>query len=189
MSGVVHRDKAAVDVKKQSDYVFAMEELVAAAQELARARSLQDILDVVRITGRQLAGADGATFVLKDGDKCFYVDESAIGPLWKGLRFPLENCVSGWVMNNNKPVAIEDIYKDHRVPIDAYRPTFVKSMMMVAVGNPAVGAIGNYWSTEHQATEQEISILQSLADTVAVAMENVKYYQKLQDKIKSLESD
>ena len=43
----------------------------------------------------KLVGADGATFVLRDGDCCYYVDEDAISPLWKGQRFPLEACISG----------------------------------------------------------------------------------------------
>ena len=47
-------------------------------------------MDIVRHAARQLVGADGATFVLRDGDKSFYADEDAIAPLWKGLRFPLE---------------------------------------------------------------------------------------------------
>ncbi len=44
---------------------------------------------VVRHAARELTGADGATFVLRDADKCFYADEDAIAPLWKGQRFPM----------------------------------------------------------------------------------------------------
>ncbi len=48
------------------------------------------IVEIVRHAARVLTGADGATFILKDKDKCYYVDEDAIEPLWKGKRFPLE---------------------------------------------------------------------------------------------------
>ncbi|MDA0172167.1 hypothetical protein OJ998_23900 [Solirubrobacter taibaiensis] len=41
------------------------------------ARSLPEIQTIVRIGARRLTGADGATFVLRDGDKCFYADEDA----------------------------------------------------------------------------------------------------------------
>lgn len=40
-------------------------------------------------------GADGATFVQRDGEFCYYADESAIKPLWKGSRFLLTECISG----------------------------------------------------------------------------------------------
>ena len=128
-----------------------------------------------------MTGADGATFVLRDGDFCFYADEDAISPLWKGQRFPMETCISGWAMNNRLPVAIEDIYADDRIPHEAYRPTFVKSLAMVPIRTlDPVGAIGNYWADSHQPTKEELELLQALADTTAVALENVHVYEELE---------
>jgi hypothetical protein len=75
----------------------------------------------------------------------YYTDEDAIGPLWTGKRFPLNTCISGWSILNQKAVAIEDIYLDDRIPQDAYRPTFVKSLVMVPIrATETIGAIGNY---------------------------------------------
>jgi response regulator RpfG family c-di-GMP phosphodiesterase len=156
-------------------------ELVGAVQRLSLARSIPDIQEIVRTAARHLTGADGATFVLRDGPNCHYADEDAIAPLWKGQRFPLEACISGWAMLNRRPVAIEDIYADERIPHDAYRPTFVKSLAMVPIRTlDPVGAIGNYWATRHQPTEQEVELLWALADSTAVAMENVRVYQELE---------
>jgi len=33
----------------------------------------------------------------------FYADEDAIGPLWKGQRFPMDHCISGWAMVHDAP--------------------------------------------------------------------------------------
>jgi hypothetical protein len=84
-------------------------ELVDAVQKLSFARSVADVQDVVRRAARRLTGADGATFILREGDFCFYADEDAIAPLWKGSRFPMEDCVSGWAMLNRRPIVIDDI--------------------------------------------------------------------------------
>ena len=46
------------------------------------------IIAVVRSAVRDLTGADGATFVLREGNNCHYVDEEAVSPLWKGQRLP-----------------------------------------------------------------------------------------------------
>ena len=73
-----------------SDRRIAMSRLIEVVQELSLARGLDAIVEIVRHAARELTGADGATFVLRDDDKCFYVDEDAISPLWKGQRFPLE---------------------------------------------------------------------------------------------------
>src|ERR1700755_1959235 len=124
--------------------------LVGIVQQLSLARSLPEIQAIVRHRARALTGADGATFVLRDGDKCFYADEDAIEPLWKGQRFPLDHCISGWAMRNKQSVTIEDIYVDERIPHEAYRPTFVKSLAMVPIRRlEPVGAIGNSWAN-HQ---------------------------------------
>ena len=33
---------------------------------------------------------------------CYYADEDAISPLWKGQRFPMSACISGWAMLNRQ---------------------------------------------------------------------------------------
>ena len=113
--------------------------------------------------------------MLRKGNHCYYADEDAIGPLWKGRQFPIETCISGWAMLNRQHVVIPDIYSDDRIPHDAYRPTFVKSLMMVPVRREdPIAAIGAYWATYHVATPMEIGVLQSLADAAALALYNVQ---------------
>ncbi len=169
-------------------YVEAMEGLVGVVQELSHARSLDKITEITRHAARRLTGADGATFVLRDGDQCFYADEDAISPLWKGRRFPMDICISGWVMLNAEPAVIDDIYVDPRIPADAYRPTFVKSLAMVPIRRGApIGAIGTYWAVKRMPTPEEVSILQALADTTSVAIENVTLFDELQRNVKALE--
>lgn len=158
--------------------------LVTAVQDLSLARSLDDVMQIVRLAARDLTGADGATFVLRDGNLCYYADENAIAPLWKGKRFPMETCISGWAMVHKHSVAIEDIYQDSRIPQDAYRPTFVKSLAMVPIRTKdPVGAIGNYWANQHLATTQELELLQALADSASIAIEHVQLIETLERKV------
>lgn len=162
-----------------------MEHLVLVVQQLSLARDIDTVTRIVRTAARELTGADGATFVLRDKDKCYYADEDAISPLWKGSRFPINNCISGWAMLNKKAVAIDDIYADDRIPHDAYRPTFVKSLAMVPIRRlDPIGAIGNYWADHHVPNEEEIKLLQSLADITAVTIENVNVYAELEQRVK-----
>ncbi len=168
-----------------ADYTRAMQRLLRAVQELSLARSLPDIQRIVRTAARELTGCDGATFVLRDNGKCYYADEDAITPLWKGSRFPLEICISGWAMLNREAAVIPDIYVDDRIPHAAYRPTFVKSLVMVPIRKlDPVGAIGNYWAHQRQPSEQEVSLLQALADSTSIAMENVAVYAELEQRVR-----
>ncbi|MBV9714705.1 MAG: HD domain-containing protein [Solirubrobacterales bacterium] len=157
-------------------------ELLAAIQQLSLARSLPEIQSVVRHAARHLTGADGATFVLRDGDDCLYADEDAIAPLWKGQRFSAQTCISGWVIHNRRPAVIADVYEDARIRHDVYRPTFVHGLAVVPIRqSDPVGAIGNYWASRHIASDQELQTLQALADSTAVALETVHTYQQLED--------
>lgn len=165
------------------------ERLTEAAQELSLARDLPTIMSVVRQAARALTGADGATFILSDGELCYYADEDAIAPLWKGARFPKHACISGWSMLNRSAVVIEDIYQDARVPHDAYRPTFVKSLAMVPIRErEPVGAIGNYWARSHRASAEELRGLQTLANLTSVAMANVQLYDELQQRVRECQA-
>lgn len=166
-------------------YNQAMEKLISVVQELSLARNLETIVAIVRVAARFLTGADGASFVLQDQDQCFYVDEDAIAPLWKGQKFPLKICIGGWVMKNRQPAIIPDVSKDERIPYAAYQPTFVKSMAMVPIRTlDPIGSIGIYWANLHQPTIQEVKLLQALADTTAVAMENVQVYKELEARVR-----
>jgi hypothetical protein len=86
----------------------------------------------------------------RDTNSCFYAQEDALSPLWQEQRFRLSECISGWSMLHREIVAILAIRLDDRVPQPAYRPTFVRSLLMVPINIEApVGAIGAYWSEVH----------------------------------------
>jgi two-component system CheB/CheR fusion protein len=155
--------------------------LLLIIKKLSFCRSVQQVMDIVRRSAREATGADGVTFVLREGENVYYAEENAIGPLWKGRRFPATACISGWTMLNRKAAVIEDIYQDSRIPCEAYRPTFVKSLVMMPVRTEdPVAAIGAYWAEEHRATEEEISTLQTIADATSLALENAELYGDLQ---------
>lgn len=151
-----------------------MEQLVTIIQELSLARDTTTVMALVRHAARVLTGADGASIVLREGNQCYYADEEAIGPLWRGQRFPMTACISGWTMLHQEQAIIEDIYSDPRIPAAAYQPTFVHSLVMVPMQTVApIGALGTYWAQRHQATQEEVMVLQILAHSTAVALDKI----------------
>ncbi|WP_342151886.1 GAF domain-containing protein [Methylorubrum sp. SB2] len=113
---------------------------------LADARSADEVVEILRLTARRIAGSDGIAVVLREGDTCFYAAEDAIEPLWRGCRFPLDACVSGWAMLHDETVVIPDIGTDPRVPRPAYSNKAICSLALVPIGAPEpVAALGAYW--------------------------------------------
>ena len=174
----------------ESTLLAGYERLVSVVRELSLARSLPAITAIVRRAARELTGADGATFVLREGDLCHYADEDAIGPLWKGQKFPMASCISGWAMKNRQPAVVEDIFTYLRIPLAAYEPTFVRSAVMVPIqALDPIGAIGTYWSRQRLPQAHDVKLLQALADTTATAMENVRVYETLEARVRERTAD
>lgn len=156
--------------------------LIETIEALSATRTLAEVADVVRKAARRISGADGVAFVLRDNEQCWYFDEDAIGPLWKGKRFPLTACISGWAMLNRQTVVISDIYLDDRIPHDAYRPTFVKSLVMTPVRmEDPVAAIGAYWAESHTPSPETVQKLQVIARATASALESGRLHDSLVD--------
>lgn len=156
--------------------------LMSAVERLAVSADELEVAAIVRTAARQLTGADGISVVLRRGDRVHYVDEDAVGPLWKGQDFPQEACISGWAIMNKQTVVIEDITGDPRIPLAAYQPTFVKSLAMAPVGLPNPNAaIGAYWGTMRRPTHDEVAALEMMARAASVALENVRLRAELRD--------
>lgn len=173
-----------------STYTGTVKSLILAIQQLSLSRNIEEVMSIVRRNARKISGADGATFVLRENDMCYYAEEDAISPLWKGQRFPMHSCISGWAMLHRQSVVIENIYNDNRIPVDAYRPTFVKSLVMVPIRSiDPIGAIGTYWAHQHAPSEEEVVMLQSLADITAVSIENINIYNDLENRVKERTSE
>ncbi|HKQ51672.1 MAG TPA: PAS domain S-box protein, partial [Pyrinomonadaceae bacterium] len=154
-------------------------QLAAVYRDLARSLELSEVTATVCRAARELLGSDGAAFIIHEGDEVYYAETDAIAPLWKGQRFPATACVSGWTIIERQPAVIEDIYLDPRVPLEAYRQTFVNSLVMVPVRavNP-VGAIGAYWAERRRATEDEVRLMQSLASAADLAFANAQLFEQ-----------
>lgn len=163
--------------------------LVDAIEQLSGARTIEAVADVVRGSARRMSGAHGVTFVLRDGEFCHYLDEDAIGPLWKGRRFPMETCISGWAMMNRETVVIPEIRDDSRIPQDAYRPTFVRSLVMTPVRpSDPLAAIGAYWDHPRRPTDDEVDNLSLMARATATAIENVTLLANLEKSLAGREA-
>lgn len=142
--------------------------------QLAAATDLAGVGAVVRRAARAMTGALGATFVLREGDHCFYADEDAIAPLWKGQRFDIDTCLSGWAMLHDCTAVVPDIYADPRIPLAAYTPTFVRSLAIAPVRTPTPdAAIGAYWSTVRSPRPSEVAALEALAAAVGPAIARI----------------
>lgn len=163
--------------------------LLKAVERLSSANDLQDVVEIIRTSARRLIGADGITVILRDNDECHYIEEDAIGPLWKGQNFPMESCVSGWAMQRGETAVIPDVTSDPRVPRELYEDTFVGSMVMAPIRpDDPIGAIGAYWSEAHEPDVDAVEALEIIARAAATSIENARLMSALSDALAEAEN-
>jgi hypothetical protein len=152
--------------------------LIHALSNLSLVRSLPELVDALRASARKVAGSDGITIIRREGERVAYIAEDAQTPLWTGHDFPIDACISGLAMLENRPILIPDIYADARVPHAAYAPTFVKSMAMFPIGSgePQM-AMGAYWGSAGPIDPEAVSLLSSLARTASEAFARVERHE------------
>lgn len=154
--------------------------LVRAVQDLARARSLDEVVSTLRAVTRTAIGADGIAIVLRDGEDSHYVAEDAPSRLWAGQRFAMRDCISGQAMLTGAVIAIPDVRRDPRLPQAVYAQTFVRAMAAAPIGAPdATAALCAYWAAPGAIPEAAMQSLQTLASAAATAIENGRLFEAL----------
>ncbi len=157
-----------------------LERLPEAILELSRLRDPGGVARLLGQAARELTGADGVTFILREGDHVRYEDEDAVAPLWKGQRFPAAGCNSGYAILNGETVVIEDVLTDPRAPREVYGPTFVRSLAILPLGRDfPFGALGAYWAKRHRPGPEELRLLEALAGTAAASITNAWMAEEL----------
>jgi signal transduction histidine kinase len=145
--------------------------LLPAARSVAASRTLAEIGGAVCRAVRGLTGADGVSFAVRDGEWVDHVEEDAVAPLWKSRRTRLDACIAGTVMTQRETIAIADIATETRLPVELYRPTFVRSLAAVPVG-PEAAAIGLFWARPAGPSPRAIALAEAIAGFCDVALAN-----------------
>jgi GAF domain-containing protein len=145
------------------------------AAGLCSANSLVDVAQAVRVAVTRRLGCAGATFVLVDGDQCFHPEADPIAPVWAGQRFSIGECVCGWSIQHDEAATINDLDVDERVPPQALRPSYVRSLVAVPIVGSAgpAGALGGYWLATGQAGRADLGWLRRLAEATGAAIAEI----------------
>lgn len=162
--------------------VLPIETFVNLVQRLSQVSSESEITGTVTRAIRRLTDADGATFVLKEGESCYYTDEDTAAPAWIGSRFPLPQRIHGWAMAHSHTVVLDDVHGDGHVPppCSAQRPGFLRSLVMVPVRTDGpIAAIGAYWSRPKQPSPSDVAMLEAIAHAATLAIKNLDLVNSL----------
>ncbi len=163
--------------------------LLEVGQSFASLIEPEELIAAVVVKTRELLNADGCSIILIDHETNeFYFPYVANEPeggerLLRDLRFPADKGVAGWVVRNGIPLHVPDTAKDPRFypGIDQESGVDTHSILCVPLKSRS-GMIGVIEVVNHRGGDfnsSDLPVLESLAGSIAIALENAQLYQRI----------
>ncbi len=174
---------------KQSGYLVALNR---ASQAASSTGSLDEALKIILNEALSALGAKAAVVLLLPPDAKELFCHTAAGPFageLKGQRFTLSQSIAGYVVREYQPVLLDDAYSDER-----FKPAlFAEGMQIraiavvpISVQEEAIGVIEVISDQERAFTLEDIQLLQGLARSAAMAIENASLFGETQRQLREL---
>jgi signal transduction histidine kinase len=191
-------DQAAVAIENARLYQVTEERgkrlatLVEVAQRLTRGLDLPDVLNAIT----EAAGTvfDGeATIRIREGNDLVWTTGTPKAyalPVKKRLR--IGESVAGQTALKGEPVVVPNMLKDDRVS-PAHRdipiPEELQSTMLIPLRleSRVVGVLNIYRERGYKFDEEEIRLASTFADQAAIAIENARLFNEVQERTEELE--
>ena len=146
--------------------------LARAADQLTDARDSDTIRALAVRAARQMSAADGAAYVGALGGRVSCLAEDAVSPVRAGRDDALDRSLEAWCLGQRVPAAVEDVYRDARIPRADFSRTFVRSLAVVPIQlQPEADALAVYWASRRLPSIEELELLEALAEHVAAALD------------------
>ncbi|MBL0701210.1 MAG: sigma 54-interacting transcriptional regulator, partial [Desulfosarcina sp.] len=180
-----------------------MEDIALLCEISTSIHTIRDLDEMLKVILRKIEAVfhiEGASIAIHDPEKKeFYfirtVEEGKNekkGGLQK-IRFPDHLGVAGWVLRKKEPVIIPDTSRDDRFlkGVDLKGNFITRSMICLPL-RTRKGLIGVLYALNKlkgKFTEKDSKLLEILSGTIAIAIENARFYGELKQYASSLEQE
>ncbi len=171
-----------------------LETLAQVSRTIVSNRYLEEILHLlVTMTAGMMSSTICSIMLLDEEKKELKIaaTQSLSDEYRKKANVQVGESISGRVVQEKKPMAIADVRIDpHYQYREVARQEGLCSLLSVPmmIKERAIGVINSYTSSPHHFTEEEISLLQAVANQAAVAIENTNLMQRSVAMQEALES-
>lgn len=181
ISGVIENARLYEETKKK---VLQFEQLTKVSQSITSQAYLDEILNLIVVVTAEMLNSKICSIMLLDSkgkELMIKATQSLSEDYRKKPNLKVDATISGDVVISKKPAAIFDVRKDKRY---AFRDLAVKeeltSMLIVpmVLKDKAIGVISIYTKEQHHFSQEEIDVLQMVANQAAVAVENTKLMEE-----------
>ncbi len=181
IGGVIENARLYTETKQKASQ---FDSLIKVSQTITSEHYLDEILSLIVVVTAEMLNSKICSIMLLD-DKGQDLVMKATQSLSKEYKtkpnVKVEKSLSGEVIKSKKPIAVYDVRHEERY---VYRDLAIKedltSMLSVpmVVKEKAIGIINIYTKTPHHFSQEEIDVLQMVANQAAVAVENTKLMEE-----------
>jgi signal transduction histidine kinase len=163
------------------------ERLLEISRALSVSPDLQAILNNLIETAAELTGCNTASILEpeEDGEQLHFLAAPCIHrEVLKSVKVPVQNSVAGWVLANGKPVVVPDVTTEPRHFKGADKATDFVTHSLVAVPIIFQGETLGVLEVVNKSgkanyTEEDLTILETLASQAAIVIQNTHLMNKL----------
>jgi len=152
--------------------------------------NLHKLLKLVLQLVTKVLPVEASSLMLLDKERNELVFEVALGEKSKEVKrivFPADKGIAGWVIQNNKPLLVNDVTQDSRFysRIDTLTNYKTKSLICVPLElkKKIIGVLEVINKINGDFEEDDVRLLSAIANQVAMAIENAQLYKKLEKKV------
>lgn len=173
------RQRAEEALRQRVEELSSMHNL---GRRLSACLSLDQMVQAVLDEMLSVFAADLALLFLREGDELSFRGMASREERAACLEVPLHRvgeCLCGLAVREGKPIYSNDVYADPRCTWEECRQAGMRSFAALPLRSrdAVVGVLG-LGSTRSAAFEQRMAFLETIADQVAVALENVRLNQE-----------
>ncbi|MEW6618430.1 MAG: ATP-binding protein [bacterium] len=151
---------------------------------------LEKLLKIVMELVTQMLPVESSSLMLLDKEKNELVFEVAIGEKSKEVKritFPADKGIAGWVVTNRKPLIVNNVSQDSRFYSEIDTVTHYKSKSILCVPlkikQRIIGVLEAINKIDGDFTKEDVQLLNTIVNQIAVAVENAQLYKKLEKKV------
>jgi len=171
-----------------------------ATQAITSTLNLKSVLELMITEARALIDAEGASVVLLSNAELVFA--AAAGPGAEqlvGVKMPITAGIAGWVVREGRAVRVNDVCGDPRFYTGIDKMTSLTTHSVLAVPLRVKDTVAGVIEAVNKVSlpgatgpaglfgEHDLDMLQMMADSAAIAIENARLYQVEQEQFKRLQ--
>jgi signal transduction protein with GAF and PtsI domain len=191
VGGAIENARLYDEMKKKAMQIDTLSEV---SKTIASNRYLKEILQLIVAVTAEMMNSTICSIMLLDEDKQeleIVATQSLSEEYRKKPNLKVGQSISGRAVKEKRPIAVLDVTREPGYTYsDLARKEGLCSLLSVPmmIRDRALGVINSYTSHEHKFYDEEVKILQAVANQAAVAIENTKLVRRSSEMQEALEN-